>query len=253
MKSWLSRGIKHLLVLSLLLPILAGCAQGIDVNEQYPLESVSGSGSEASYVYRAADRSVTDVAQELIERKTPKERSEPSEERMFLVYSDEIVQVQQDPERPQDALIEVSTIAYARNNYSPSFLEAYIIASVIGDLFDHGRYGGNYRGYGSKGSYAPKQTYRTATADDKKMAPPMTVNRSGSIFRRSADADASASGTSGSTSSNAPPSTGSSGKIVRSGSDSDVSADKKKSVITKPKKSKVPKITKRTGKIGRRR
>ncbi|WP_309122277.1 DUF4247 domain-containing protein [Paenibacillus sp.] len=246
MKSWLSRGIKHLLILSLIVPVLAGCMQSFEVGETYPLESVSGSGNETSYVYRAADRNVPEVANELAERKRPQQQSEEDAERMFLVYADEIVQVQQDPEQPEDTLIEISSREYVRQNYSPSFLEAYIIASVIGDLFDRGRYaGGDYRGYGSKGAYAPKQTYRTPTVDDKKMAPPVTVNRSGSIVRRSSDADASASKSAASPGSSASP-----GKIVRDGSGS---SSEKSSVLTKPKKTKAPKISKRTGKIGRRR
>lgn len=253
MKKWLSRHLKLLLVLSLIVSILAGCAEGAltTVKESYPLESASGSGAERSYVYRAAGMSVPEVAEQLIEQRTPQQQSEVSTERMFLVYRDEIVHLQQDPQQPEDTLIEISTQEYVRQNYSPSFLEGYLLASLIHDLFDHGRYsGGQYRGYSSYDTHKPKQTYRTPTADDKKMAPPITVNRTGSIFKRSPDADATVK-RSGST---VPPASGSasstSGKITRDGSGSAASSG---SVFTKPKKSKAPKIKMRTGKIGRRR
>ena len=248
MNTWWAKSLKILLILSLVVPILAGCAGGLNVSEQYPLESVSGTDS---YVYRAAGQTVPEVAALLAEQRKPDQQSEESPERMFLVYSDQVIHIQQDPEKPEDALIEVSTKEYVRENYSPSFLETYLMASIISDLFDRGRYvGGDYRGYGSQDTYKPKQTYRTATADDKKMAPPMTVNRSGSIFRRSADADATVqrSGSASSTSS----SSSSSGKIVRDGSSSSSSSGSS-SVFTKPKTTKVPKIKKGIGKIGRRR
>src|SRR5690606_30407314 len=109
------------------------------VAETYPLESVNKSGSETSHVYRAAGESVPLVAGLLAERRVPKQVSPEDEERMFLVYNDEWVHLQRDPDNPEDTLIEVSSTSYVQNNYSPSFLEMYLLASVIGDLFDSGR------------------------------------------------------------------------------------------------------------------
>src|SRR5690606_2237209 len=106
----------YILILSFIIPMLAGCAQGFTLNEQYPLVSASGAGSESSYVYRAAGESVPEVAKALAEQRKPDQQSEESLERMFLVYSDAIIQVQQDPDRPEDTLIEVSTKEYARQN-----------------------------------------------------------------------------------------------------------------------------------------
>ncbi|WP_274364770.1 DUF4247 domain-containing protein [Paenibacillus thermotolerans] len=250
MKRWLDRGIKQLLILSLIVPLLAACGITDTIQEQYPLESVGGSGNQTSYVYRASGQSVPEVANALIEQRRPQQQSAEDTQRMFLVYSDEIVQLQQDPEAPEDTLIEVDSKEYVRNNYSPGFLEGYLLASVIGDLFDHGRYGGGkYRGYTSKDVYTPQGKYRTPTIDDKKMAPPMTVERSGSIFRRSKDASSTIAG--GNSPSAAPsPSTG---KIIRGGSGSSSDNGKSGGIFTKPKKYKPPKISKRIGKIGRRR
>lgn len=243
-KKWWLHSIKIIVLISLIVPMLAACAISDTVKEQYPLESVNGSGSQTSYVYRAADQTVPEVAKQLIDKKKPEQQSEESTERMFLVYSDEVIHLQKAPDDPADTLIEVDSKEYVRNNYSSSFLEAYLLASVLDDLFDHGRYGkGSYRGYSQKDVYKPQGTYHVPTDQDLKKAPPMTVNRTGSIFKRSKNADSSAVGTGSGSSS------GKTGKVVTGGSSSDSS---KKSVFTKPKKS-APKIRKGSGRISRRR
>ncbi|GLX68833.1 DUF4247 domain-containing protein [Paenibacillus glycanilyticus] len=243
-KKWWLHSIKIILLISLIIPILAGCAVSDTVKEQYPLESVNGSGSQTSYVYRAADQTVPEVAKQLVDKKKPEQQSPESTERMFLVYSDEVIQIQQATDDPADTLIEIDSKEYVRNNYSSSFLEGYLLASVLSDLFDNGRYGhGNYRGYSQKDVYKPQTTYHKPTNQDLKKAPPMTVNRTGSIFKRSKNADSSAVG-SGSGSSS-----GSTGKVVTGGSSS---SKKSGSVFTKPKKS-TPKIRKGSGRISRRR
>jgi hypothetical protein len=244
---WLT-GLKLLLVISFIVPLLAACGLSETIAEQYPLESVNGSGNQTSYVYRAAGQSVTEVAQTLIERRAPRQQSPEDPERMFLVYSDEIIHLQRDSDNPSDTLVEVDSKEYVRHNYNPGFLEGYLLASLIDDLFDHGRYGGKYRGYTSRDIYIPKGTYHKPTIDEKKMAPPMTVERSGSIFRRSKDANSTVAGDN--ESATAPPS--SSGKITRNKDNSDT-VKKSKNIFTKPKKYKAPKIRVRTGKIGRRR
>ncbi|WP_167279514.1 DUF4247 domain-containing protein [Paenibacillus lupini] len=242
-KKWWLHSIKILLLISFIVPMLAACAISDTVKEQYPLESVNGSGNQTSYVYRAADQTVPEVAKQLVDKKKPEQQSAESTERMFLVYNDEVIQIQQAPDDPADTLIEIDSKEYVRNNYSSSFLQGYLLASVLNDLFDHGRYGkGTYRGYSSKDTYKPKTTYHAPTAQDLKKAPPVTVNRTGTIFKRSKNADSSAVG-SGSGSS------GSTGKVVTGGSSS---SKKSGSVFTKPKKS-TPKIRKGSGRISRRR
>jgi len=76
-KKRLNDGLKFLLILSFLVPLLAGCVPGepLGIAERYPLESVGGSGGAASYVYRASDRSVPEVAQELIASREPDQQS----------------------------------------------------------------------------------------------------------------------------------------------------------------------------------
>ncbi|WP_042166249.1 DUF4247 domain-containing protein [Paenibacillus gorillae] len=247
-KKWWLQGIKVLLLLSFIVPMLAACAISDTVKEQYPLESVNGSGSSTSYVYRAENQTVPEVATQLIEKKKPQEKSKESTDRMFLVYSDEIIHIQQAPDAPEDTLIEVDSKEYVRQNYNMSFLEGYLLASLIGDLFDNGRYGnGGYRGYSSKDVYKPQGTYRKPSDQDVKKAPPMTVDRTGTIFKRSKNADSTVmggkKGSSGSSS-------GSKGTIITG--DKKGSSGKKGTVFTKPKKT-YPKVRSGSGRISRRR
>ncbi|UVI27919.1 DUF4247 domain-containing protein [Paenibacillus spongiae] len=248
-----SYALKLFLVFSLIVPLLAACG-GINetIKDTYPLESVNGSGSQTSYVYRAAGKTVPEVASELAASSKPEQQSDEAEDRMFLVYSDRIVHLQQDEKKPEDTLVEVDSKEYVRNNYSMSFLEGYLMASLLGDLFDNGRYGGgSYRGYTDRDVYKPKTgTFRAPTVDEKKAIPPMTVERKGSIFKRSKDADASSGkpGSGGSIFDKSPKKSASSGKITRDSSDS----GKKSSWVT-PRKSKKPKTRVGVGRIKKRR
>ncbi|REE88699.1 uncharacterized protein DUF4247 [Paenibacillus taihuensis] len=238
--------IKILLVISLIFPLLAACGIEETIQEKYPLESVNGSGSQTSYVYRAAGVSVPEVAKALIDESKPQQQSAEKTDHMFLVYSDKIIHLQQDAKKPEDTLVEVDTKEYVRNNYSSSFLQGYLLASLLSDLFDNGRYGqGSYRGYYDRDKYKPNTgNYHAPSAQEKKAIPPMTVNRTGSIFKRSKNADTSRVGEGG-LFNKAPPK--SSGKITR-GSDS----GKKSSWFTPPKKSK-PKTRVGFGRVSRRR
>ncbi|PYE49195.1 DUF4247 domain-containing protein [Paenibacillus barcinonensis] len=194
MKKRLAHGLKLMLVLSLVMSLLSACGAAPSVQDTYPLESVSGSGQSTSYVYRAANRTVPEVAQELSDQRKPDQISAESTERMFLVYSDQYYHLQQDPKKPEDTLVEVDSKEYVRQNYSSSFLQGYLTATLIGNLFDAfgGRGSGNYRGYAERDTYKPKAgSYRAPTSNDKKLAPPLTVERKGSITRRGSDKDTS--------------------------------------------------------------
>lgn len=191
--------IHYTVILALVVTLLSACGT-VNVEQSYPLESVNGSGNSTSYVYRAAGETVPEVASELAAQKKPQQQSPEDEERMFLVYSDQVIHVQKDPNNPEDTLIEVDSTEYVRQNYSPSFLEGYLLASLIGSLFDNvprGSYG-DYRGYGSQTTNPPKTgTYRAPTASDTKAAPPMTVSKKGSIFKRVTGGDSAGVGSDG--------------------------------------------------------
>lgn len=244
-----SKALKLLLVVSLIVPLLAACGIDQTIKETYPLESVNGSGAETSYVYRAAGQSVPEVAKELAEASKPDQISDEQEDRMFLVYSDRIVHLQRDEANPEDTLVEVSSKEYVRNNYSMSFLEGYLLASLLSDLFDNGRYGGgSYRGYNDRDTYKPKTgTYHMPTDTEKKAVPPMTVERKGSIFKRSHKVDTGQVGSGGSIFGKSPSSSSSStGKITRG------SSGGKSSSWLQPRKSFKPKTRVGFGRIKRR-
>lgn len=179
--------LKIALVISLVMSLLSGCGIGSpNVKETYPLESVNRDGSATSYVYRAADQTVPEVAKELSDEKKPDQISKEDPERMFLVYGNEYYHLQKDPKKETDTLIEVDSQEYVQRNYDSSFLKGYLTAVIIGHLFDSfGGGSGGYRGYASRDIYQPKQgTYHAPTTSDKKIAPPLTVEKKGSIFRR---------------------------------------------------------------------
>lgn len=186
----LRKSIPYLLLLSLLFPLLVGCTNHLadHVKEEYPLESINGKGTQTSYIYRAAGESVSEVAAALSNKRKPEQTSKASDERMFLVYSDEIIHIQKDPTHPEDSLIEIDSKEYVQKNYNPGFLEGYLLSSLIHNLFQ-GKSGGDYRGYTSKETYKPTGTYHTPTREDKKKHPPLTVDRIGSITKRSKYAD----------------------------------------------------------------
>ncbi|WP_217593081.1 DUF4247 domain-containing protein [Cohnella sp. GbtcB17] len=195
-RGWLRSSIHLTVMLALVATLLSACGSSPNVKETYPLESVSGSGSQTSYVYRAAGETVQEVAAALEAKKKPEQVSKDDPDHMFLVYSDQIIHVQKDPNKPEDSLVEVDSKEYVRQNYSPSFLEGYLLASLIGNLFDSSRggYYGDYRGYGSQKSYPPTTgSYRTPTVSDQKVAPPLTVDKKGSIFKRGGKSDSGSS------------------------------------------------------------
>ncbi|GAF07486.1 lipoprotein [Paenibacillus pini JCM 16418] len=145
--------IKIVLILSLLVSLLSGCGAP-NIKDTYPLESVNRDGNATSYVYRAANKTVPEVAQELENANTPDQISKVDNERMFLVYSKEWYHLQKDQAKPTDTLIEIDSQEYVQRNYDSSFLKGYITATIIGHLFDSlGGGVGKYRGYSSRDVY----------------------------------------------------------------------------------------------------
>lgn len=241
-----------MLVVGLLASLLSGCGAP-NVKETYPLESITRDGSSTSSVYRAVNTTVPEVASALISEKKPNQASPEDNERMFLVYGNDYYHLQQDPNKTSDTLIEVSSKEYVQRNYSSSFLQGYLTASLLGDLFDSLGRAGNYRGYTSKDVYKPSQgDYHKPTAADKKISPPLTVDRKGSIFRRGTDSSSDSS------------KVGSSGSWFNRDSSSSTDSNKKGKIERKkdsssssgwfdsPKKTK-PKTRKGTGSLFKRR
>ncbi|MFM1653195.1 DUF4247 domain-containing protein [Brevibacillus sp. B_LB10_24] len=185
MQQGLYKLIKIGLVVIVLATIFAG-HNGSSVSMAYPLESVSEQGQQVSRVYRAAGETVPDVAKKLADQRKPDEISKEDPERMFLVYPDQLYHLQRDPENPDDTLIEVDNKEFVRHNYNSSFLEGYLVASIFNSLLDSfGSDHGTYRGYSQKDANSP--SYHTPTKAEKKQAPPLTVEKKGSILKRGSD------------------------------------------------------------------
>ncbi len=215
MKQQLLKAIQIVLIPALFLLLLAGCGDQ-SVSDTYPLESiVNKDGGQVSRIYRAEKQSVPEVAHQLADQNTPDEISKDDQQHMFLVYSDEWYHIQQDPNKPEDTLIEVDSKEFVRQNYDRSFLEGYILASLLDNVFDSLKhYPGHYRGYTTKDIYKPAVEYHPPTDSERKAAPPITKDGTGTIVKRGSNKKSSGSDYSGT-----PPSSGNTGKIYKSSSD----------------------------------
>ncbi|AHA08044.1 MULTISPECIES: DUF4247 domain-containing protein [Bacillus] len=243
---------------------LSGCQGGQtkSIQDRYPLESVAKEGKQESYVYRAANRSVPEVAKELINEREPKQASKEDENQMFLVYSDKIYNLQKDKEKPSDTLIEISNKEFVRQNYQPSFLQGYIMGSILNDIFGSKKSSsGDYRGYNDRQNHKPVIPERPPTKEEKKTPPPITKEGKGSIIKRGDNVDSKSSvGDKGSitekgNNTTPPPSTGSKGKITKTPGGSSGSDVKPKSSIKTPPRNTSPPKTRvgGSGKITKRR
>ncbi|EOW9528177.1 DUF4247 domain-containing protein [Bacillus cytotoxicus] len=258
-----SLGIATFVIIGILIVagyILWGAGNEQSIQDRYPLESVAKDGKQESYVYRAANKTVPQVAKELMDEKEPKQVSKEDENQMFLVYSDKLYNLQKDKEKPSDTLVEISNKEFVRQNYQPSFLQGYIVGSILNDIFGSYKSSrGDYRGYNDRQNHKPVIPERPPTKEEKKTPPPITKEGKGSIIKRSDKIDSKPSvGDQGSItkkeSKKVPPSTGKKGTITKSpgGNSSDVKP--KSSIKTPPKNTSPPKTrVGGAGKITKRR
>ncbi|MCP8969428.1 DUF4247 domain-containing protein [Ectobacillus ponti] len=242
--------LKVVVAMAVAFTVLAGCGSvSQTVQKDYPLESVVRDGNQRSYVYWAAGETVPQVAKKLTEQRQPDQMSKEDSKQMFLVYPDELYNLQQDADKPSDTIIEVSNDEFVRQNYSPSFLQGFLLASVLDNIFGgRGGYYGNYRGYNSRDLQKPSVDYRKPTTEEKRIVPPLTRDGTGSIIRRGD----SAGGSGSSTPSTRTPSGGSSGKIIRS-PDSGTNVTPSTPRVTTPPRVSPPRTGSGGGRIIRRR
>jgi hypothetical protein len=195
--------------LLLVVALLSGCANAANyVKDEYPLVDMAGKGKTSAKVYEAEGKTVPVVAKELAGKEKPKETSKEDPDQMFLIYDNRVVNLQKDPDNPNNTLIEIDTIEYAKQNYSSSFLEGYIAASLIQSIFGNGwydsskKYSTPYKGYStSVPSKSSTSSSSSSTTDEKK---PTTSDRTGSFTSKGSvpsGSSSSAAGSSGSSSS----------------------------------------------------
>lgn len=118
------------------------------ISDAYALENVEGQGQSMQKVYRATGQTVPQVAAQIADEQAPTEMSSSNEEHMFLVYPNSVVHVQQDPDKKTDALVEVNTKQFVRDNYDPNFLSTFLTVALISNMF-----GNNWRAYPARGYY----------------------------------------------------------------------------------------------------
>jgi len=172
--SWLS----FLLIITLL--TACGADAGSYVKNQYPLVSVDGNGSNLSKVYSVEGKPVPAVAAELAAQESPKEKSKESEDQMFLLYNDKVINIQKDPKDSGNTLVQIDSIQYAKSHYDSSFLQGYLTATILQSIFGGGWFNNrtsyDYRGYTRTPAY--NSAPATDTSNDKK---PTTSDRTGSF------------------------------------------------------------------------
>lgn len=229
MKRWTS-WLSFLIIIALL--TACGADAGRYIRDEYPLVSVDGKASNMSKVYSVEGKNVPTVANEIAAKEKPQEKSKDSEDQMFLVYKDKVINIQKDPADSNNTLVQIDSIEYAKSHYDSSFLQGYLTATLLQSLFGGSWYNNkgsyDYRGYTKTPSYnAGSGTKTTPTTGTTKETKPNTSDRTG-----------------GFTSGAANPSSGSSSNARKN----DGSTPNK---VTKPSTSK-PSTTKKTGSFKRR-
>lgn len=175
----------------LVLALLAGCGDaGNYIKENYSLVDVTGQGKNTAKIYQVEGKDVPTVAKELADKEKPQEISKESQDRMFLVYDNKIINVQKDPNNEGSTLVELDSIEYAKENYDSSFLQGYITASLLQSLFGGGWFNSNHGGYDYRG-YNTSQRYndygkyqsgpKPSTGTTPSQPAPTTTDRKGSF------------------------------------------------------------------------
>ncbi|WP_128895164.1 DUF4247 domain-containing protein [Longirhabdus pacifica] len=150
-----------LLCFALVLSACGNSALNTYLNNAYEFEdNIETDDGSKAMVYRAQGTDVEQVSNQIQGWKNPVQTSPLKEERMFLVYDEELVQLMPDANSPTDTLIEVYDQKFVRNHFSMSLLETYLLVSIVDDLFDIAR---NRKGTGGYGGYVNNDGKYTKT------------------------------------------------------------------------------------------
>ncbi|MEV3722934.1 DUF4247 domain-containing protein [Paenibacillus larvae] len=164
--------------------LLVGCSNvGDYVKDHYNLVKADGKESNMSKVYSVEGKKVPEVSKELANEQKPKEMSKESDEQMFLLYNDQVINVQKDPKNENNTLVEINTIEYAKEHYNSSFLQTFLTAAALQSVLGGGWFNSNsnssYKGYSS----TPQQNRQqdSGSTDKKDSNTPSTSDRKGSF------------------------------------------------------------------------
>lgn len=247
MKRWVS-----IVAAFLVLALVVGCSNaGSYVKEHYPLTEVIGKGKDTSRIYFAEGQDVPAVAALLAKQEKPKEISEENPEHMFLVYSNKLIHLQQDPENEENTLIEISTAEYVKKHYDSSFLEGFLTGAILNSLFGgwDSSWGGSGKVQGDSTTVPSKSTgdksTSSGTSPPKAKDSPTTSDRTGSFSSKNAKDDKNKANSVEPAPTSKPKSTG-----TFSSKSSSKKNDGSTPTYKKPSK---PKTSKRKGSFSRRR
>ncbi len=120
-----------------ILLFLSGCSSALDtVDQLYPMHDlVYDASGNTSTVFRAYQSSIKEATNAITEEEEPMKVSN-KDSRTVLVYDKYLVQVYQDIENLDDALVEVSDEKFVRQNYTSDYFSTYNIADAAEEAFD---------------------------------------------------------------------------------------------------------------------
>nr|WP_205516922.1 DUF4247 domain-containing protein [Paenibacillus sp. SYP-B3998] len=171
----------------MIISLLTACGAdaGSYIKNQYPLVSADGNGSNLSKVYAVEGKSVPAVAAELAAKEPPKEKSKESDDQMFLVYDNKIINIQKDPKDSNNTLVQIDSIQYAKSHYDSSFLQGFLTATILQSVFGGGWFNNrtsyDYRGYTRTPAYSSGGSTTSPRTDTSKDKSPTTSDRTGSF------------------------------------------------------------------------
>ncbi|MEN2766935.1 DUF4247 domain-containing protein [Ornithinibacillus xuwenensis] len=136
------------------------------IDSEYRLYDTVNSATDSdnfSEIYIAENKSLTEVASDIISYQQPSEESELKDGKQVLVYDNLFVILTEDEENQDNTYIEVANDKFVRNNYNPSFFNGLFVLWVLDDLLDVDDWSKNrnlkcqkdpsycYGGYGTSG------------------------------------------------------------------------------------------------------
>jgi uncharacterized membrane protein YgcG len=124
----------------------------------------NANANDRALVYRV-DKSIPDVATELINVQKPEQIGEEVDGRQVLVYDNEFIILTEDQDNPGSTLVEVAEDEFVRTHYNPGFFTGMFLGSLLSGRFGSNwdrtqmskcrqNNGGCYSGGGSYGSFS---------------------------------------------------------------------------------------------------
>ncbi|RLL48518.1 DUF4247 domain-containing protein [Oceanobacillus piezotolerans] len=117
--------------------ILSSPSNDIDdiIEVNFPLIDVVSDNNETAEIYATTQFSLSELSEALQDAVSPQEVSEVIENQQILIYPEKFVTLGYSESDDEVLLIEVASENYARENYSPSFLQTYFGIRLLDSIF----------------------------------------------------------------------------------------------------------------------